>query len=261
MPADSLSSFLDHARQLPNLTKTEERELARRRDLGDEAARHKLVEHNVRLAVKMAREWQGCGLSLEDLIQEACVGLSIAAEKFDPDRGRFTTYATQWIRKSLWEAGYGKAQTIKRPSRLSRTVVRIYEYLSQNPGADVETIAEAIGRPLNEVREAIDHGRVVASTDEDDFREVGTEELEEFGSILDMLDDDEREAISWRYGLYGEECALEIVAERMTHDKTIEGSFEASDAGRLCRSAVRKLRAARFDDEDEVICELEPGQV
>lgn len=254
--AESLQAFLKYARQLPNLTKSEEQELARRRDLGDEAAKHRLIEHNVRLAVKMAREWQGCGLPFDDLVQEACVGLSIAAEKFNPEKGRFTTYATQWIRKSLWEAGYGQSNTIKRPSQLSRTVVKVYEHMSNNPSSTIDEMAEALGLSADTVREAIDHGRVVASTDEQTFREVGAEELEEISSIIELLDRDEREAVSWRYGLYGEECSIEIVAERMTQDKSLPGKFTPQEAGKLCRAAVRKLRAARFDDQDEIICEV-----
>lgn len=269
MPADSLASFLDHARKLPNLTRLEERELCQRARAGDEAARHKLVEHNIRLAVKYAREWQGCGLTLEDLIQEACLGLSVAAGKFDPDKGRFTTYATQWIRKYLYEAGYGKADTIKRPSQLARVIVQIQEHISKNPYATIDELTEKI-RGLgikglekvtaDDVREAMDHGRVVASINEETFREVSAREVADVASALEILSHEEREAVSWRYGMYGSECSLEIVAEHMTADPTIEGSYTLQDAGKLCRAAVRKLRAARYDDDDEVICVIEEGR-
>lgn len=252
MPSDS--TLLNHARSFKNLTKTEERELARRASLGDRAARDLLVESNMRLAFKLARAWEGCGLPQEDLVQEAMVGLSIAVGKFDPDKGRFTTYATRWINKCLWDSAYGTSDTIKRPSRLSRTVTAVRDYTRAHPTATIEEIAEAVKRPLPEVKEALDHAHVVASTSDEDFREVGSQVLEETESLLDLLPVAEREAISWKHGLYGTACSMGEVAERLTEDPLVPGEFTRSDVAQLCRQATRTLRAARAR-VDDVICQ------
>lgn len=256
MTSDGFQRFLDQTRDLPNLTATEERELSRRMHLGDESAREKLTMHNVRLCVSMARRWTGNGHPLEDLVQDALVGLSIAIERFDPDKGRLTTIATRWIRKQLWDSVYGGSNTIKRPSRLSRTASAVRDALANEPGLTVEELADLVERPVDEVRESLDHARVVASTDVETFVEVGEAELEEVGDGLAALDVDEREAVSWRYGLYGQPASLEAAARKMSADATLPGHFEPRDVARLCRSATRKLRAARMRDDD-VICELE----
>jgi RNA polymerase sigma factor (sigma-70 family) len=251
LPSDN--TLLNRAREYKNLTRVEERELARRIKLGDRSARDQLVESNMRLAFKLARGWQGSGLPQEDLVQEAMVGLNIAVDKFDPDKGRFTTYATRWINKSLWDSAYGTSDTIKRPSRLSRTVTAVRDHVSEHPADDVPAIADAIKRPVQEVREALDHARVVASTSEDDFREVSQDTIDQAASMLEELPDDEREAISWKHGLYGAPRSLEEVARKLTIDNSVPGYFSPKDAARLCRQATRKLRAAR-ERADDVIC-------
>jgi RNA polymerase sigma factor (sigma-70 family) len=257
VPSDSLGSLLEHARSYKDLTATEERELARRIKLGDRAARDRLVESNMRLAFKLSREWVGSGLPREDLVQEAMVGLNVAADKFDPDKGRFTTYATRWIKKSLWDAAYGVSNTIKRPSRLSRTATVARDYLGEHPSASVGEISRHVQRPEKEVRDALDHARVVASTSDDSFREVGQESLDEVASMLGGLTDAEREAISWKHGLYGLPCSLEEASRKMSADPTVPGYFGTKDVARLCRSATRKLREAREPSDDDVICSVD----
>lgn len=256
MPVDSMQSFLTTASELPLLTATEEARLGRAAMAGDKRSRDRLIEHNIRLAAKLSRQWIGCGLPHDDLLQEALVGLTLAADRFVPGRGRFTTYATRWINKTLWEAAYGKSNIIKRPHRLSRTASSAREYLTNHPHAPMEEIAEAIERPADEVAEALGHARVVASTDAEDFREVGEEELAAVSTELDQLEPDEREALRWRHGFYGEPRQLEEVARKMSADPEFPGHYTTKDVARLCRSAVRKLRDARATDDD-IICAIE----
>src|ERR687890_1709527 len=98
------------------LTHQEEIDLSKRVKKGDNAARKRLIEKNLKLVVSIAKKSRGRGLSFEDLIQEGNIGLIRAVEKFDPDRGfRFSTYATWWIRQAVQRAVADKGRTIRIP--------------------------------------------------------------------------------------------------------------------------------------------------
>src|SRR3712207_2962936 len=98
------------------LTHKEEISLSKAAEAGDDRARKRLVEKNLRLVVSVAKRYRGMGLPFEDLIQEGNVGLMRAVEKFDPDRGwRFSTYATWWIRQAVQRAVADKGRTIRVP--------------------------------------------------------------------------------------------------------------------------------------------------
>src|ERR671919_2251797 len=99
---DSLQLFFNEARKHPLLTAEEEAELAKRIERGDLEAKDRLINSNLRLVIKFARRYQGHGLPLQDLVQEAMLGLIRAVEKFDWRRGyKFSTYATLWIRQAI----------------------------------------------------------------------------------------------------------------------------------------------------------------
>ncbi|MBA2359810.1 MAG: sigma-70 family RNA polymerase sigma factor [Actinobacteria bacterium] len=144
------------------LTAEEERELARRKDAGDEAAKRKLIECNLRLVMSITRNYTKAGVPLLDLIQEGNLGLIRAVEKFDWKLGfKLSTYATWWIRQSVSRALADQGRTIRLPVHVAeqaRKVLRARRVLTQKLNRDptVEEIAKESGFPVERVRELFD---------------------------------------------------------------------------------------------------------
>src|SRR5687767_3468094 len=141
------------------LTHAEEIDLGRRSREGDEMARSKLIEKNLRLVIPVAKKYRGMGLPFGDLIQEGNIGLMRAADKFDPEKGfRFSTYATWWIRQAVQRAVADKGRTIRVPVHMGdkiRKMARAYNELSAELSRE-PTDEEVAGRLEWTVGEVLD---------------------------------------------------------------------------------------------------------
>ena len=141
------------------LTHEEEIDLGRRTRKGDETARSKLIEKNLRLVIPVAKKYRGMGLPFGDLIQEGNIGLMRAADKFDPEKGfRFSTYATWWIRQAVQRAVADKGRTIRVPVHMGekmRKMARVYNELSTELEREPtdEEVAERLGWDVDRVKD------------------------------------------------------------------------------------------------------------
>jgi RNA polymerase primary sigma factor len=245
---DSLQLFFREATRHPLLTAAEEVELAKRIERGDLEAKERMINSNLRLVISQARRYQGQGLALGDLIQEGMLGLIRAVEKFDWRRGfKFSTYGTLWIRESLQRGLANSGRTIRVPVHIGqreRKARKVEQELALKLERDPteEEIAEAAELPLEQVREAREVTRALASLDqaigEDGEAALGDllpserpEPDEEVGDalgearvreVVDRLPETERNVVRLRFGLAGDEprslreagAELGITAER-----------------------------------------------
>ncbi|QBD78214.1 sigma-70 family RNA polymerase sigma factor [Ktedonosporobacter rubrisoli] len=225
---DAFQSYLRDIRSLGLLTHAEEIDLAQRAAAGEEWARRKLIESNLRLVIAIARRYTSTGVPLIDLIQEGNLGLMRAAEKFDYQRGcHFGTYATWWIRQAVSRAAGEQSRLIHLPEHVAtrlRKVRRIAAQLSQENGLDPlpEQIAEACNIDVNEVIDLLgvieqpvsldapvdDEARYsLADTLEDSTTpapsETASQHLlgEELHRALALLTPRERAVVTLRYGI------------------------------------------------------------
>ncbi len=123
---EGIPSYLNRLTQEPLLSAESEIVLTRAIQNGDQAARRRLIESNMRLVINIAKGYKCRHIPMEDLIQEGAIGLMQATERFDPDRGfRFSTYATHWIRQSIGRAIDNKSKAIRLPAHVSQTIRRV----------------------------------------------------------------------------------------------------------------------------------------
>lgn len=183
---DPVRMYLKEIGKVPLLTADEEIELAKRMEAGDEAARKRLAEANLRLVVSIAKRYVGRGMQFLDLIQEGNLGLLKAVEKFDYRKGyKFSTYATWWIRQAITRAIADQARTIRIPVHMVETInklIRISRQLLQELGREPtpEEIAEKMNISVDRVREILKISQAPVSLE----TPIGEEEDSHLGDFI-----------------------------------------------------------------------------
>ncbi|MDE1546902.1 RNA polymerase sigma factor RpoS [Dechloromonas agitata] len=237
---DVTQLYLTQIGAKPLLTPEEELATARLVCQGDFAARQRMIEHNLRLVVNIAKHYLNRGIPLLDLVEEGNLGLIHALEKFDPERGfRFSTYATWWIRQNIERGIMNQSRTIRLPVHVVKeinVVLRAMRHLESADRRDstVERVAALIDRPVEDVRRILSLNEHIASLDApleiDPNHTIGEiiadesgadpETLfqeSEIGSLVDdwltQLSERQRSVIERRYGLNGADVAtLDTIA-------------------------------------------------
>ena len=259
---DPVRMYLKEIGNVPLLSGEEEVELAKRVEQGDEEAKKKLTEANLRLVVSIAKKYVGRGMPFLDLIQEGNMGLMKAVDKFDYTKGyKFSTYATWWIRQAITRGIADTGRTIRVPVHMVETInktLRMTRTLLQELGREPtpEEVAARLNVPVARVREVLKISRDPVSLDtpigEEDDSHLGDfiEDYtalspsdsaafsmlrEELKSALESLTDRERQVIELRFGLLdGRARTLEEVGKEFNVTRERIRQIEAK--------ALRKLR-------------------
>ncbi|MBQ1891658.1 MAG: RNA polymerase sigma factor RpoD [Firmicutes bacterium] len=259
---DPVRMYLKEIGKVPLLSADEELELAKRMETGDEAAKQRLCEANLRLVVSIAKRYVGRGMQFLDLIQEGNLGLIKAVDKFDWRKGfKFSTYATWWIRQAITRSIADQARTIRIPVHMVETInkqIRVKRQLLQELGRDPspEEIAKEMDMPVEKVREISKIAQEPVSLE----TPIGEEEDSHLGDfipdedvpspadaaafsmlkdqlneVLATLTDREQEVLRLRFGLDdGRQRTLEEVGQQFNVTRERIRQIEAK--------ALRKLR-------------------
>ena len=227
---DPVRMYLKEIGKVRLLTPEEEVDLAIRMAEGDEEAKHRMTEANLRLVVSIAKRYVGRGMQFLDLIQEGNLGLIKAVEKFDHTKGyKFSTYATWWIRQAITRAIADQARTIRIPVHMVETInktIRVSRQLLQELGHDpsAEEIAEEMGLPVEKVRDILKIAQEPVSLE----TPIGEEEDSHLGDFIPDEDASEpSEAASFSLLREQLEEVLETLAPR--EKKVLELRFGIID--------------------------------
>ncbi|GAB4253550.1 MAG: RNA polymerase sigma factor RpoD [Thermoleophilia bacterium] len=256
---DPLRLYLKEAGEIPLLTKDEEIQLAKRIEMGDKAAKDRMIQSNLRLVISIAKNYYTQDMDLLDLIQEGNTGLIRAVEKFDYRKGyKFSTYATWWIRQAITRAIANQDRNIRIPVHMIEKInkmVRTARKLLQETGKEPtdEELADELGIEPQEVREM----RKIAQRTTSLETPIGDEEDAELGDfienhntpdpaevvqsilakesldrVLKSMDERERKVVELRFGLKGE------------HPRTLA---EVSSRFNVSRERIRQIEAKALE--------------
>ena len=239
---DPTRQYLDEIGISPLLTADEEKKFARLALKGDESARQRMIESNLRLVVKISRRYINRGLPLLDLIEEGNLGLIHAVKKFDPERGfRFSTYATWWIRQTIERGIMNQSRTVRLPIHIIKDInscLRAARHLRQkneeNPSA--QDIATYLDRDVSQVQRLMTlHERVTLRAGPTDVagsapvdllpakRDSGPSQCAQKAAVNDIVDhwvcelsEKQRAVVERRFGLHGyHRATLEQIGEEI----------------------------------------------
>ena len=268
---DPVRMYLKEIGKVPLLSAEEEIELAKRMELGDQEAKKRLAEANLRLVVSIAKRYVGRGMLFLDLIQEGNLGLIKAVEKFDYHKGfKFSTYATWWIRQAITRAIADQARTIRIPVHMVETInklIRVSRQLLQELGREPtpEEIAAELDMPVERVREILKISQEPVSLEtpigeeedshlgdfiQDDNVPVPAEAAaqtllkEQLDEVLDTLTEREQKVLRLRFGMNdGRARTLEEVGKEFDVTRERIRQIEAKALRKLRHpSRSRKLR-------------------
>lgn len=280
-----LAAYMKDIGSLPLISVKEEKILARRIQKGDEAAREKMIQSNLRLVVKIAQDYSNYGLPLVDLISEGNIGLMKGVERFDPERGvKFSTYAAWWIKQGIKRALANQSKTIRLPvhlvdklSRMRRISAQLTEELGREP--DDEELAEELGLPVKKIAQlrrvsmrpaSLNHlvgdedstelGDLIADEKVEDPADLLTADTlnRSVVDLLPILDDRERKILEMRFPMDGSKpMTLEDIGKEMkvTRErirqlqnqalKKIKGGLDKMDQPAPAKPKKRKRKALK----------------
>jgi len=257
IPASQLDAtrlYLNEIGFSPLLTAEEEVYYSRKLLKGDEAARKKMIECNLRLVVKISRRYLNRGLALLDLIEEGNLGLIRAVEKFDPERGfRFSTYATWWIRQTIERGIMNQTRTIRLPIHVVKEIniyLRAARHLAQTLDHEPspEEIAEMVDKPIKDVKRMLGLNERTASVDSPMGPDSETSLLDaipdenNIDPVVLLQDDDVKANIeNWLGQLTEKQC--EVVTRRFgLHGYDVSTLEEVGNSIGVTRERVRQIQ-------------------
>lgn len=268
LEVSSLNTYIREIEKVPLLSKEEEYELALKAKNGDINARNRIVEANSRFVISVAKKYQNRGIPLEDLISEGNVGLIMAIDKFEPEKGfHFISYAVWWIRQSILKALSDKARLIRLPVNKCNDLAKIYHSKNkleeQGLNSEIEDIALDCGLSYEDVADILNYSKELVSLDapvnveEDSFvgdfiesSEIGPEASAIETSLTEAIDfalnsfsDKEKDIIERRYGL---------------KNKKPLSLQEVGDIYGLTKERIRQIEKKVLGklQEDQNICDL-----